>query len=124
LPIPASQVVDWKEQRAHLSHRAVAVSAGLGWRGKNNLLVDPDFGSRVRLVTVLTDMPLRDDSPLTDGCGTCKRCVNACPAGALGNTPEEYRLDLCYEQLKIFSKLPGIGHNICGVCVRACPWKV
>jgi epoxyqueuosine reductase len=121
LPIPATQLVDWKEQRGHLSHRAVAVHAGLGWRGKNNLFVDPEFGSRVRLVTVLTDMPLRVDSPQSEKCGSCAFCVEACPAQALGDSPKEYRLDLCLKQLGDFSKLPGIGHNICGVCIRACP---
>jgi epoxyqueuosine reductase QueG len=50
LPIPASQVIDWEGQRGHLSHKHVAKEAGLGWIGRNNLLVNPKFGARVRLV--------------------------------------------------------------------------
>jgi epoxyqueuosine reductase len=123
LPVPASQIVDWKEQRGHLSHRAVAEAAGLGRRGKNNLLVDTEFGSRLRLVTVLTDMPLQTGLPQSASCGDCRLCVEACPAGALGDSPQEYRLDLCLKKLDGFSKMPGIGQHICGVCVRACPWQ-
>ncbi|MEO0077123.1 MAG: hypothetical protein ABIK19_05605, partial [candidate division WOR-3 bacterium] len=49
LPIPASQIVDWKNQRAHLSHKRIGVAAGLGWIGRNNLLVHPQYGSQFRL---------------------------------------------------------------------------
>ena len=48
LPIPASQIIDWKEQTAHLSHKMIALRAGIGWIGRNNLLVHPDFGSKIR----------------------------------------------------------------------------
>ena len=63
VPIPASQVIDWPKQRAHLSHKKVGEMAGLGWVGRNNLLVTPQFGSQFRLVTVLTDMPLEAGDP-------------------------------------------------------------
>jgi hypothetical protein len=72
LPIPASQIVDWKDQRGHLSHKRVAVGAGVGWLGRNNLLVTPTHGARVRLVTVMTDLPLPTDSPLDHYCGDCQ----------------------------------------------------
>ncbi|MCK7514949.1 MAG: hypothetical protein MZV70_70390 [Desulfobacterales bacterium] len=65
LPIAASQIVDWDNQKAHLSHKHVGRAAGLGWFGRNNLLVNPGLGSRFRLVTVLTDMPLEPDAPST-----------------------------------------------------------
>ena len=61
LAVAASQIVDWDKQRAHLSHKHVGRAAGLGWFGRNNLLVNPELGSRFRLVTVLTDMPLEPD---------------------------------------------------------------
>ena len=64
LPIAASQIVDWEHQRGHLSHKALAHAAGLGWLGRNNLLVHPQFGARVRLVSILTDLPLQVDRPL------------------------------------------------------------
>jgi hypothetical protein len=51
LPIAASQLVDWENQRGHLSHKRVAAGAGLGWLGRNNLLATPRYGARVRLVT-------------------------------------------------------------------------
>ena len=73
LPIAASQTLDWGEQRGHLSHKEVARRAGLGWLGRNNLLVTQKFGSRVRLVTVLTDLPLKLDVSLSLGCGDCRR---------------------------------------------------
>lgn len=56
LPIPASQPLDMKEFRPHLSSKAVANAASLGWPGKSLLIVTPEYGPRVRLVTVLTDM--------------------------------------------------------------------
>jgi epoxyqueuosine reductase QueG len=120
LPIPASQIVNWKEQKGHVSHRTIGAAAGLGWRGKNNLLVNNFYGSQFRLVTILTDLPLNSDSDLTDKCGTCNKCVVACPAGALGENAKEYNFEKCYEMLKGFSKIKGIGQYICGVCVRTC----
>ena len=64
LPIPASQTVDWKKQKGHLSHKEVAYLAGLGWIGRNNLLVTPEYGARIRLVTLLTNMPLKSGKPM------------------------------------------------------------
>src|SRR5512136_3308827 len=72
LPIPASQIVDWKNQRGHLSHKHVDRLAGLGWIGRNNLLVNERFGSRIRLLTLLTDLPLVTDTPLSKDCGSCR----------------------------------------------------
>lgn len=123
VPIPASQIVDWENQRAHLSHKHVARLAGHGWIGRNNLLVNPRFGAQVRYVTVLTDLPLRTDEPVEGDCGDCRACVEACPAGALGETPEDYDFHRCFEKLKEFAREHRIGHYICGVCVKACPGR-
>jgi len=120
MPIPASQIVDWKNQRGHLSHKHVARLAGLGWIGRNNLLVNETFGSRIRLVTVLTDLPLVADSPLSMDCGPCRDCVKVCPVGAISERPEDFDHLRCYEQLKIFSKTLHFSHHICGICVKAC----
>lgn len=120
VPIPASQIVDWEHQRGSLSHKHVGVMAGHGWIGRNNLLVHPRFGSAVRYVTLLTDLPLVVDRPLEGDCGLCRACVEVCPAGALGETREAYDVHRCFEQLKGFSKKRGIGQYICGVCVKAC----
>ena len=56
LPFAASQMVDWQNQKGHISHKHVGVAAGVGWIGRNNLLVHPRFGARVRYNTVLTDI--------------------------------------------------------------------
>jgi epoxyqueuosine reductase QueG len=120
LPIPASQVLDWEKNLGHLSHKAVAVQAGLGWIGRSALFVHPEHRARLRLATVLTDMPLEAGKPLENvGCGDCTACIEACPAGAISE--QGYDRDRCAAKLKEFSKLPGIGQSICGVCVKTCP---
>jgi epoxyqueuosine reductase QueG len=120
VPIPASQIVDWKTQKGHLSHKHIARAAGLGWIGRNNLLVNKEFGSRIRLITLLTDLPLVIGSPSIMNCGSCRDCLSVCPAGAIREQPEEFDHLRCYEQLRIFAKTLHFSHNICGVCVKAC----
>lgn len=120
LPIAASQVIDWKEQRAHLSHKHVARQAGLGWIGRNNLLVHPHWGSRLRLVTILTELPLQPGQPTSEDCSECHRCINVCPAGAIGEDPADFDHLACYEHLQYFRQAYNIGHTICGICVKAC----
>jgi epoxyqueuosine reductase len=120
IPIPASQIVDWKTQKGHLSHKHVASAAGLGWIGRNNLLVNEKFGSRIRLATVLTDLPLVISSPSIKDCGSCLNCLSVCPAGAIKVRQEEFDHLRCYEQLRTFAKTLHFSHNICGVCVKAC----
>jgi epoxyqueuosine reductase QueG len=120
VPIPASQIVDWKTQKGILSHKHIARAAGLGWIGRNNLLVNEKFGSRIRLVTILTDLPLIIDSPSIKDCGFCHDCLSVCPSGAIKDRPEEFDHLRCYEQLRIFAKTLHFSHNICGICVKAC----
>jgi len=120
MPIPASQIVDWKSQKGHLSHKHVARAAGLGWIGRNNLLVNEEFGSRIRLVTILTDLPLVIDVPSFKDCGSCQHCIQVCPAGAIKERQEDFDHLRCYEQLRTFAKTLHFSHNICGVCVKAC----
>ena len=123
MPIPASQIVDWKTQKGTLSHKHVARAAGLGWIGRNNLLVNEQFGSRIRLVTILTDLPLTIDSPSTKDCGSCHNCLSVCPAGAIRERQEDFDHLRCYEQLRTFAKTLHFSHNICGVCVKPCRGK-
>ena len=123
LPVPASQIVDWEKQRGHISHRMLGEAAGLGWRGKNNLLVNEEYGSQFRLVSVLTNLPLKVDKPVEFGCGDCTKCIDACPVGALGQTPADYDFDKCFGLLTTFSKQRGIGAHICGICVKVCPGR-
>jgi hypothetical protein len=120
LPIAASQIIDWEGQRAHVSHKHVGRAAGLGWFGRNNLLVSPELGSRLRLVTVLTNAPLEPDKPLGDGCMTCRACIATCPAGAIKERRDDFDHKGCFEKLREFQKLRLVSQFICGVCVKAC----
>lgn len=124
LPIAASQLTDWKKQSGHLSHKEIARRAGLGWIGRNNLIVTARFGARLRLVSILTDLPLETGSPLTEDCGECRRCLAACPAGAIQERREDFDHVKCYEQLKFFKNTYNIPHHICGLCVKACTGRL
>lgn len=132
LPLPASQVFDSANLTSYISHKAVALAAGLGWQGKSLLLVTPKFGPRVRLVTVLTDVDLTPDAPLKNRCGKCRVCAEACPAQAIrgvntdshfASREEALYFDRCRTKvLDEFAKLPHITGGICGVCVAVCPF--
>lgn len=123
LPIPASQIIDWEKQWAHVSHKHIAARAGIGWIGRNNLLVSPQFGSRQRLITVLTNMPLKLDKPLPWGCGECRACVSSCPSQSIKEKPEDFDHVGCFQMMKVLVKKAGISQNICGLCVKACKGK-
>jgi epoxyqueuosine reductase QueG len=132
LPIPASQVLDLKNWYGAISHKAVARMAGLGWQGKNLLLITPQYGSRVRLVSVLTTAPLHVDSPVRNRCGKCMLCRDACPVGAIKGvgTKDHYKdrnealyFSKCVEKLTgEFAKIAEIGVPICGICIKVCPF--
>jgi epoxyqueuosine reductase len=132
LPVPASQVLDEKGWYGAITHKAVARMAGLGWQGKNLLLITPQYGSRVRLVTVLTEAPLTVDTPLRNRCGNCTLCRDACPAGAIKgvNTVDHYtdrnealHFKRCLEKVTgEYAKLPHVGAAICGICIKVCPF--
>jgi epoxyqueuosine reductase len=121
MPIPASQVIDWQNQKGHVSHKKIAAVAGLGWIGRNNLLITPQYGAQVRLVTILTDMLLATDKPLADNCGTCQACIATCPAKAIKETPQDFDHQSCFAQLKEFQRKKYVPQYICGICVKACP---
>lgn len=123
LPIPASQIVNWEKQTAHLAHKKIGVLAGLGWIGRNNLLVNNTLGSQFRLVTILTNLPLKTDKPIKEGCGSCRFCVEACPAGAITEDSASFDHHVCFEKLKDFQKQRLVEQYICGVCVNACKRK-
>lgn len=120
LPIPASQVIDWNRQVGHLSHKHVAREAGLGWIGRQNLMVTPTFGARIRLVSILADFPLKVDRPMERDCGTCKACIPVCPTGAIREAPQDFDHRGCYEWIKAICRKRNIRHHICGICVKAC----
>jgi epoxyqueuosine reductase len=131
-PIPASQILDSEKWSSYISHKAVAIAAGIGWQGKSLLVVNPDFGPRIRLTTVLTNADLEPDSPIKNRCGKCNQCKEHCPAGAIigVNTDSHYStrseaidLEKCVYQVRdVFSELPNITPLICGICIKVCPW--
>ena len=120
MPIPASQIVDWEKQTAHMSHKMTAIRAGLGWIGRNNLLVSPKYGSKIRLATILTDVPLEADKPVEQDCGECKKCIDICPVSAIKDSHKDWNKAACFEKLKYFAKVHNVGQYICGLCVKVC----
>ncbi len=125
--IPASAMLNNGRLEAAFSHKVAANLAGLGWVGKNCLLITPKYGPRVRLATVLTDAPLETGSPIKNRCGSCSKCADVCPSKAiLGRAfseeePRDARLraSLCdgYTEARIKT----FGDVNCGLCVYACP---
>jgi epoxyqueuosine reductase len=122
LAVAASQITAWQPAaKGHVSHKLLAAAAGLGWRGRNNLLVTARYGSRIRLVSILTDMPIEAaNSPVEMSCGSCRACLASCPAGAIKDDAAQFDVRACSEKLAEFSKIQFIGQRICGVCVKAC----
>lgn len=123
LPIPASQIIDWEKLSAHASHRKLGVLAGLGWIGRNNLLVNKELGSQFRLVTILTDMPLEADKPTKENCGRCQLCVKICPAQAIKDDSADFEHKKCFEKLREFQKQRQVDSYVCGICVNVCKGK-
>ncbi len=124
-PTPASG--DWLAAGV-FPHKTAATQAGLGWIGKTGLFVSPELGPKVRLVTVFTDMELPHQAPITVGsCGTCRRCVEACPADAGRDVTWEAGIErahvfdaaACRDYL---DDLAQKGYRTCGLCVAACPF--
>jgi len=123
IQIPASPPYDLRKMMGDLSHRHAAHLAGLGVFGKSNLLLTPQFGPRIRLVSVITDAALVPDKQLdTDLCGDCPRCIAACPAKALQNKrlTDKRKCDQYHVRLgKDLQLDPWM--EVCGVCIRVCP---
>lgn len=129
--VPASEKLDKENLLGSVSHKAVARMAGLGWQGKSLLIVSSEHGPRIRLATVLTDVPLASDGPVENGCGECTACADACPVAAIKGVSTESHypsredaiyLKRCYHRALENREAPGIGALICCVCVKACPF--
>lgn len=108
-----------------------AAAAGLGWQGKNTLLLHPRAGQWLLLGVILTTLSLPADKPIKDHCGSCMRCVDVCPTKAITGP---YQLDarLCISYLTIEHKgsipvelRPLVGHHLfgCDDCLDVCPWN-
>ena len=129
-PIAASQSTndDKSAYRGIFAHKTGACLSGLGYIGKNALLYTKEFGSKVRLATVLTDMPLTPQREMIKGgCGDCDICKKACPAGAISGINFEvgmkrddfFSAEKCSANMKTYKDI-GRG-AVCGLCIKACP---
>jgi epoxyqueuosine reductase len=114
-----------------LLERSYARAAGLGWQGKNAMLIAPTLGSYFLIAGLALDVELPADEPQFDHCGTCRRCLDACPTDAF---PRERVLDAskCIAYFTIEDKGPvpeglraGVGDWVfgCDVCQEVCPWN-
>ncbi len=128
MPIAASQSLGKNNPYCGvLPHKTAAVLSGLGFVGKSGLFLSADYGSKVRLATVLTDMPLQSEKPVIEnGCGECKACMRACPTGAIfGEKPttdgaRNFDPEKCSKYMKEHFQDIGRG-SVCGICIKICP---
>ena len=117
---------------APVMERDLAKRAGLGWMGKNTLLIHPKMGSYFFLAEIILDLELEHDHQIKDHCGTCTKCIEACPTDAI--SPQGYNLDatkcISYATIELKEKIPesfkGKMENWifgCDICQEVCPWN-
>ncbi len=111
-------------------HKTAATCAGLGWIGKNGLIINEQYGSKLTWATVLTDAPLAADSPyVSSQCGDCDLCVRHCPSGAvqghLWSLRNPLREIVSYDKCRSLKsgRTALKGKPNCGFCVTVCPYS-
>ena len=122
----------WYTDTGPILERELAQRAGLGWIGKNTCLINPKAGSYFLLAEILLGLPLEPDEPIrTDHCGTCTRCIEACPTGCiLPNRTIDANRCLSYLTIEEKGSIPAalrnqLGNWIfgCDICQQVCPWN-
>lgn len=117
---------------APVMEREWARRSGIGWNGRNTLTINPKKGSFFFLAEIICDLPLLYDDPIRDHCGTCRKCIEACPTEAI--SPEGYFLDaskcISYLTIELRGEIPasfsGKTDNWmfgCDICQDVCPWN-
>lgn len=118
-----------------IMEKPLAQRAGLGWQGKNTLLVNEQFGSWISLGELITDLDLPPDLPAEDRCGQCTACIDACPTGALSETGSlDARKCLSYLTIEHKGDSPSqLANNVppqgdqcvygCDICQQVCPFN-
>lgn len=117
---------------APVLERYWAVKAGLGWIGRNHQLIIPNAGSMFYLGELFVDIELDYDTPQKNRCGNCRRCIDACPSGALSDKQNTFDASLClsYQTIENKGELSDIAKREidnsiygCDKCLAACPWN-
>ena len=109
-----------------VSERFFAAQAGLGWIGRNGLLIRPHLGSYCFLASILTTLELPYDTPMANHCGKCHRCEQACPTAALKNGCCDARKCISFHTIESKDEVnTPIGDRLygCDICQEACPWN-
>jgi epoxyqueuosine reductase len=137
------ELADWIRQRspdaqtrcsvdtAPVMEKELAARAGIGWLGKNTCIINENIGSWLLLGEIITTLPLETDAPAIDRCGSCKRCIEACPTQAI---TAPYQLDArkCISYLTIEHRVdidPNLSKDFgdwiygCDICQEVCPWN-
>ncbi len=116
---------------APVHERAWATKSGLGWIGKNSLLLNQRMGSFFFIAELIIDVDLEPDTPTTDHCGTCTRCIDACPTGAIIQSGVvDGSKCISYFTIELRGAIPEPVHQHlapwvfgCDVCQEVCPWN-
>jgi ferredoxin len=136
----SNQIADWLRERGYAAHAGhplggmalyppMAQAAGLGWRGMNGLVITPQFGPRVRLAAVFTEV---ENFPVYDGdehawvldfCESCRRCIRDCPPDAFYESPiyHENGLVTVLDNRKCFPYF--VAYHGCSICIKVCPFN-